>query len=1123
MSKEATRAQIDAATPARSTWLSANAGSGKTRVLTDRVALLLLEETAPQHILCLTYTKAAASEMQNRLFKRLGSWAMMDDAGLRQSLRDLGVAPGTLNSETLRRARVLFAKAIETPGGLKIQTIHSFCAALLRRFPLEAGVSPGFTEMDERASKQLRAALMDQMAQTHPGALAALSAHFTGEDPDSLLSEIMHHRDAFDMARSEADLRAQFGLAPNMDEDKLVVQVFNGTEPDLVASILRFFEAGGKTDQSLAADLRALDLSNPNMGVLKALETHFLSSAKSKTPHQPKPHPPTKTVLAAMGPDADAFNDWRVRVAEARDTRIALNALRRTKALTEFARPYLALLDAAKQQRGWLDFDDLIRKARALLTDANVAAWVLFRLDGGIDHILVDEAQDTSPAQWDVIRLLSEEFFTGKSARDTQRTLFVVGDKKQSIYSFQGADPAQFDAMRDYFNRRHQEAERPFAARELLFSFRSAAPILQLVDTVFTEERRAGMGAALQHRAFRDALPGRVELWNWVEGAENPEVKEWYDPVDTIGQDHPSVLLANMIANHILQQISHGQITEVRHENGQDHRVTRRIRPGDFLILVQSRSAQGGLFHEIIRACKTLGLPMAGADRLRIGGELGVRDLISLLSFLETPQDDLALAEVMRSPLGCLSEQDLFTLAHDRPGLLWERLDKRKDHHPELHAMLSDLRDKADFLRPYDLLERALTVHHGRARLLARLGQEAEEGIAALLDQALAYEQTEAPTLTGFLSWLASDEVTIKRQIDSEGDMIRVMTVHGAKGLEAPIVILPQTGPTRQTVRDDVLLAEDGPLWKAKAEDATAQQTAASDEIKRLDREENMRLLYVALTRAESQLIICGAGKRPEKGDSWYEIVEQGMTAAGALPATDVALRLTSGDWPTDADTAAPSAHEGAALSLPDWAMQSAPPATAAPSALSPSDLGGAKVLPGTAQTLTEAQAKARGTMIHTLLEHLSQCPATDRATRAKNLLEGYDNPLDEDLLAYATRVLDDPKLSHLFARATLAEVGITAHLPELDGRQIQGAIDRLIVADDVVTAVDFKTNHLVPERAEDTPDGLLRQMGAYAAALSQIYPDKRVETAILWTETATLMALPHEIVRQALLDTHIS
>ncbi|MCY4181137.1 MAG: PD-(D/E)XK nuclease family protein, partial [Litoreibacter sp.] len=662
-----------------------------------------------------------------------------------------------------------------------------------------------------------------------------------------------------------------------------------------------------------------------------------------------------------------------------------------------------------------------------------------------------------------------------------------------------------------------------FGARELLFSFRSAPPILQLVDTVFTEKLRRGMGEKLEHRAFQSALPGKVDLWDWIEGEESPDEKEWYNPVDTIGQDHPSVLLANKIAGHILQQITHGQISQLEHVNGEERLTTRRIRAGDFLILVRSRSAQGGLFHEIIRACKALGLPMAGADRLRIGGELGVRDLISLLSFLETPQDDLALGEIMRSPLGCLSEQDLFTLAHGRTGTLWEQLDRRKEEHPELHAMLSDLRDKTDFLRPYDLLERALTEHHGRARLLARLGPEAEEGIAALLDQALQYEQSEAPTLTGFLSWLASDEVTIKRQIDSEGDMIRVMTVHGAKGLEAPIVILPQTGPTRVTVRDDILLADTGPLWKAKAEDASPQQDAISEDMKQLDREENMRLLYVALTRAESQLIICGSGKRPEKGDSWYEIVEHGMNAAGAVPATDVALRLTSGDWPADLEAADTQTSDETIPDLPDWALSPAPPAQPTPSALSPSNLDGSKTVPGPGEELTETQAKARGTMIHSLLEHLAQCPKPDREARAARLLNGYANPLEEDLAAYAMRLLDAPDLQHLFAPAALAEVDISAHLTELQGRQIRGAIDRLIITDDTVTAVDFKTNHIVPSRPEDTPDGILRQMGAYGAALAQIYPNRQIETAILWTESATLMPLPHEIVRNALLTTHIS
>ncbi len=1122
MTDDATRAQIDAALPNRSTWLSANAGSGKTRVLTDRVALLLLQGVMPQRILCLTYTKAAASEMQNRLFKRLGTWAMMPDEALTVSLLELGVARGTVNSEKLRDARRLFAKAIETPGGLKIQTIHSFCASLLRRFPLEAKVSPGFAEMDDRSARLLRADVLEAMAEDTPQLVRNLADKFTGEAPDALLAEISRHAELFDENPTDAELRQMADLPEGVTEDTILRDAFDGGEAALAREMVPFLQQGGQTDVALAQNLSALDLGAPSLSLVQALEPLCLLGAGAKTPFAPKPNPPTKAIAEAMGSLKDGWDALKARVAEARPLRIALASYERNAALYGFAKPFLDRMATAKQQRSWLDFDDLIRKARKLLTNPSVASWVLFRLDGGIDHILVDEAQDTSPVQWEVIRLLSEEFFSGESASDKQRTVFVVGDKKQSIYSFQGADPAEFDRLRDFFETRLAQINAPFGNRELLYSFRSAAPVLQMVDAVFTEDLRDGMGGPLEHKAFKSDLPGRVDLWDWIETEKEASDLDWFDPVDTVGSNHHSVILANDIAGQILHQIQCGQITQIVREDGVDKTVTRGIQASDFLILVQSRSAQGGLFHEIIRACKERGLPMAGADRLRVGGEMGVRDLLALLSFLETPQDDLALAEVMRSPLGCISENDLFSLSYNRAGLLWDQLDARQVEFPELHAMLSDLRDKADFERPYELLERALTVHGGRERLLDRLGLEAEDGITALLDQALQYERVEAPSLTGFLTWLATDDVTIKRQMDSGGDFIRVMTVHGAKGLEAPIVILPQTGTTKNDVRDDILDAGGRALWKARATEATELQKDLINIKKNLQFQERMRLLYVALTRAESWLIICGSGDPPSKGETWYEIAEHALRRLGACEKDGVKLRLEHGDWP--AETAPRGAQDVvAAKPLPDWVRQVAEMPIKPGEPVSPSHLGGAKVVSGQPEGLTETDAKARGTAIHLLLETLANKDISERTAVAERLLARYDNPLGEDLLAHAARVLDAPELKHLWSHDALVEAPISAALPELEGAMMSGTVDRLVIGQDVVLAVDFKSNRVVPERVEDTPEGVLRQLGAYASALTQIYPDKRVETAVLWTQTAQLMTVPHDIVRQALLRAHTS
>ncbi|MEY3309442.1 MAG: hypothetical protein RLZZ413_3480, partial [Pseudomonadota bacterium] len=476
----ASERQVQAADPAASTWLSANAGSGKTRVLTDRVARLLLNGVEPQRILCLTYTKAAASEMQNRLFRRLGGWAMLDEANLRKALGELGV-DGSVGQDTLAQARRLFARAIETPGGLRIQTIHSFCASLLRRFPLEAGVSPQFTEMDDRAAKLLRAEIVEEMADhLAPEAFADLAGLFTGEALDQLTDEIARSRPMLANPLDRAGALGLFGLPQGVSVQTLLGEVFLGGEGDLIGQLVALLAKGKSTDLSAASRLRMMQ---PDLSGLMLLEDVLLSGKAAKVPFAAKIDAfPTKDLRESLGPLRAPLESLMLRVEAARPRRLALMAAERTLALHRFAALFLPEYDTRKAMRGWLDFDDLIGKARALLTDPSVAQWVLFRLDGGIDHILVDEAQDTSPEQWRVIELLAQEFTAGRGARDTARTIFVVGDKKQSIYSFQGADLEAFDAMKLQFSTRLAEVETHLADLTLDYSFRSSPAILTVVD-----------------------------------------------------------------------------------------------------------------------------------------------------------------------------------------------------------------------------------------------------------------------------------------------------------------------------------------------------------------------------------------------------------------------------------------------------------------------------------------------------------------------------------------------------------------------------------------------------------------------------------------------------------------
>ena len=1102
---DATERQVQAADPVASTWLAANAGSGKTKVLTDRVARLLLAGTEPQKVLCLTYTKAAAAEMQNRLLKRLGGWAMLDDVALRREISALGEEVA-IDREGLARARRLFAQAIETPGGLKIQTIHAFCGALLRRFPLEAGVSHGFAELDDRSAARMREAVLEEIASGPDRAcLDRLLQVFTGADLSALVTEISFNRDAFARITTEADLRRMLGLPPDLKPEDLWKTVFTPDAKALIATVIPVFRAQktAKTMQSLADGLAALNLADPGPEGLERLMALLLIKDGSKV----RDKMPTKAAAEALGPDVtEEFLDLATRVLDARQHHLAFAALRRALALQGFARVLLPKLARKKAQGGWLDFDDLIERAGALLSDPSVAQWVLFKLDGGIDHILVDEAQDTSPGQWRVIECLADEFTAGEGARNKPRTIFVVGDRKQSIYSFQRADLVHFEAVKTRFSSKFAAVSRPLQDAALLHSFRSSLAILRLVDLTFRGEAAIGLGGAPQHLAFHDTMPGRVDLWPAVPKPEANAEDAWENPVDLPGADTAPVVLAQAVAAEIAAMIAAG--VQIPGPSG-----PRPVHAGDFLVLVQRRS---GLFYEIIRACKAAKLEVAGADRLRLGGELAVKDIVSVLAFLATPEDDLSLAEALRSPLFGWSESDLFRLAHPRAGYLWQAL--RESGAEETLSILRDLLDQADFLRPHDLIERLLLRHGGRKRLVARLGPEAEEGIDALIAQALAYEQAEVPSLTGFLTWLGADEIEIKRQSEGGGQALRVMTVHGAKGLEAPIVILPDTGKAGNTQKGEILRLDDTAFWKSKAGTLPEVLVAAQEDAADRARQERLRLLYVAMTRAEKWLIVATTDDTEKEGETWHALIAQAMLSAGtetieplsgSLRALGSIARFSHGAWPENGVrvAAAPPPRP----EVPEWALRRANAPEPGPKVLSASDLGGAKALPGETLGLDPEAAMRRGRQLHMLLEHLPHWPAETWPELAQDLLafgeDRADSPETEMILAQAQRVIAAVTRAGMLENA-LAEVEITAALPELGGQRLHGVMDRLQILPDRLRVLDYKSNVVVPRTAEEVPLGLVRQMAAYRAALRQIYPGRAVDCLLLWTQTGDITPL---------------
>ena len=1118
---DATQRQIEAADPTQSTWLSANAGSGKTRVLTDRVARLLLAGTRPENVLCLTYTKAAASEMQNRLFQRLGEWAMMAKGQLRDQLIELGTE-ATIDDAYLNNARTLFASAIETPGGLKIQTIHSFCAGILRRFPLEAQVSPQFKEMEDRAAQLLRDEVLDEMASSdYADVVAGFAKYYTGADVSQFLASITGRKAAFSPPPTADTLAEIFDIPANLTQQSLIDAIAGPNDLDLIKRLIPICLVSGPNDQKAAIKLQSLNLNTPpDMTDLSVMEDVFLFGKDAKNSYGAKIDSfPTKGIRTANPDLIEDLNDLMQRVEDGRDTRWCWLALEKTRALIAFAAPFVDAYEIKKTQRAALDFDDLINKAKALLENPVVAQWVLFRLDGGVDHVLVDEAQDTSPNQWDIVRLLTQEFSTGEGANpDRARTVFVVGDKKQSIYSFQGADPEGFDRMRHHFAGELGKVDKRLMDRKLLYSFRSSAAVLQLVDQTFRGEMAEGLGDHIQHLAFKDDMPGRVDVWPVIEPSQKEEERDWDDPVDLKGKTNHKVVLAKQIASEIKRMIDH-ETLPVKEKDDADW-SRRKITPGDFLILVQRRS---DLFSEIIVACKSAGLDIAGADRLKLGGELAVKDISALLQFLALQDDDLSLAAALKSPLFGWPEKQLYDLAQPRPKrqTLWEAL-RTSGKHEDTLTILKDLRNRADFLRPYDLINRLLIRHDGRRNLIARLGHEAEDGIDALLSQALGYEQSSVPSLTGFLTWLQTEDVTVKRQMDSASDRIRVMTVHGAKGLEAPIVILPDTTNRKREVRGDLLSSNGRVFWKPKSDVMPQVMRDMQDTMLDAQDRERRRLLYVALTRAESWLIVAAAGDvGKEDHDSWHGTVSAALDHLDAVdhPTTfGIVNRFSRLNWNGGPITAVPVAAPIKTVKpafgdvLPDIPVR--------PITLSPSNLSGAKIIVGDTHTDDSERALAWGRIIHLLLELLPDVDPDLRQATAVRLVQNHpDAGLIDDptvLVDEALQTLIIPTLSWVFEDG-LVEIPISATLPSLGGERIFGVIDRLIITDKDVIAIDYKSNRIVPETPNQTPDGLVRQMSAYRDALYQIYPSHQIRTFLLWTKTGTLTELPNAMLDAAL------
>ncbi|GAA4038715.1 double-strand break repair helicase AddA [Sphingomonas rosea] len=1119
--------QAAAADPFIHAALSASAGTGKTQVLTARVLRLLLEGAAPESILCLTFTKAAAAEMAERVGGRLAHWVGLQEAALDEELRALGLDP---DDAARARARRLFATVLDCPGGLRIQTIHSFCQTLLGAFPAEAGITPGFRPIEGREEQALVERTLATLAEQSDSGdrafladLEVIAARLGEEDVRKYLRRCASSVEGMALFPELGDVASILRKAVGLEERsaaEIVAERCHDSRFDceLMSAVAEAFRGWNtKTGRDKAAAVDAWLARSPEercatLGDFASAVLFTKSGERRKV----------ESGVLKIRPETQEHCD---RLAEAVAELLQMLAAEELVPLLaaglRAGRRFADAYAAAKLAEGVADFDDLIRWSRNLLEQPGIAEWIRFKLDRRTDHLLVDEAQDTNAAQWAIVRALVEEYWGGEGAGPEHRTLFMVGDFKQAIYGFQGTDPAEFERARADFEQRARSSRFPFRNLSISKSFRSAQAVLDVVDWVLGDlgHERVGLPEPSKpHRAFHAARPGTVEVWPPFSDA--PDESADNDNDEESWEDETKRRYASQLADWIAAELERAPVLAS---------TGRPLTAGDILVLVRSRSS--GPAALLVARLFERKVPTAGLDRLILAEPLAVQDLLAAIRFAVQPLDDLNLASLLVSPLIGWSQDDLYALAGgERRRKLWEELGHRADEAPLFRAArdaLGALLGMADYAGPHAFLETILSGPlDGRRKLLGRLGRSARDPINELVAAAIQFEAAETVSLQQFLAWLSQGDFELKRDPEGRADAVRIMTVHGAKGLEAPLVILADAtvnpkdlggiSPSLDVPRPDGRF----PVLRPRKSELVPPFDAIDAAEKQRELEEHFRLLYVALTRAGERLIV--AGIEPSKQlstDSWHHVVSQAMAGQGIAPDEHGILRYSAGDAVTpvadEADVAA------AAVTVPAWARAPAPTEARPPRPLSPSQLV-ADTDSRPPPTPELAAAAERGKLLHALFERLPATPPSERRQAALAWLETVGGIADfarrTELVDAVLAVIEDPAHAGLFAPDALAEAPIAATLP--DGTVVVGTVDRLLVTSEAVRVVDFKTGRRVPRSASAIPDSHRRQMQAYGRALSVIFPARRIELALLYSEAPALFAVALEDVGS---PTHMS
>lgn len=1108
-----TLSQKIAANPDFSVYVSASAGSGKTKVLTDRVLRLLLEGNDPAKIICLTYTKAAASEMLSRITDKINSWLLLADDDLRCQLEDL--TNHKISTEQLTLARKLYFNIIDDIDGIKIYTIHSFCQNIIKKFPIEAGIPPHFKLMDDNSSNALleeskirlltNYVIYDDEIKSEQITKALKNIASSSSEKnfvDNIKSIIVNKEKFYDLFEErtleqiESDLCDKFAINLNDSEEEIIYQSYKNYDKNLIDQYTDILFSSTKLTQNKASKIKLffdkIDSKNNIISNFDIYKSVFYNSDLTNLNKSLV----TKDIETNHAEIFLWLSLEREKIINVIDKINSVKLINTTINQLHIAEAILTLYNQLKLNMGLIDYNDLIAKAKNLLSDQTMSAWILYKLDGGIDHLLIDESQDTSPMQWQVVEAICEEFFSGDGAVEKDRTLFIVGDEKQSIYSFQGADPKVFNAVQHKFSIKAEYAQKQWKNISLDRSFRSVEAVLNVVDKVFcyAQIKQSISADYKNHISHRKGQYGKVEIWP-IEKKPQDSAEIFTIPNKIRENQTVEANLAKKIADNVEDWLSKKRIIKAS---------AKVIAPDDIMILLKKR---GTVFAEIIKEFEKRNIPISGSDRVNVKKTLIAQDLIAFANFLLNTSDDLSLAGLLKSPFIGVCERDLFQICHNRgENSIWSVLkNSDNEEHIKIHEYLSEILYKVDVVSTFDLFHHIINSNDSLTKIYANNGFEAKEIINEFMSLVLQYQKTNTPSLQGFLQWFKSQNSDVKRELQKNNGEVRIMTVHASKGLQSPIVIIPDAASTLTKNQDNILFDDNDIMFFNSTKELNLHCKSLRDNNFQSEINEYYRLLYVAMTRAEDELYIAGLCRSEKTAEnSWYDIIEKEMQKMAKK--IDDKLIYEVGEGAAVREISNYSDESTAVPSLPSLFKNKLEDNNSSeqfdvinPSKIENSDFDN--------NFDNDNKASLRGKIIHNLLQFLPEIIAENRKIQAQKYIEKHGDILNSaqktQILADVCAVMESENTKFLFSHNAKAEVPI---IGKINGKTISGRIDRLIIKDDEIIVVDYKTTINIPNNISQINKSSLRQLDIYQQIIANIYPNKKVKACIVWTSNASTM-----------------